>query len=641
MNRDIYLRMKNREDALAIFFEKVKPSTYDAEEMVPVRESLGRVTARPVMARRSSPHYHSAAMDGIALKAQGTFGTAEDCPRQLRVGTEAFFVDTGDPLPSGTDAVVMIEEVQQVDGETVEILRAAHPWQNVRTVGEDVVASELVIPQNHRITPYDMGALLAGGVLEIAVKRKPRVVVIPTGSEVVVPEDFASRDPKPGEVVDFNSTIVAGLITEAGAEYVAHPAVPDDPLAIRGAILSACRNGYDIILLIAGSSAGSEDYTASVTQDLGEVVVHGVAIMPGKPTLLGTVNGRPIIGLPGYPVSAVVAFELFVWPLVAAMMGVPAQKGETMAVLPTRRMPSKLGVEEFVRVKLGKVGDRVMATPLPRGAGVITSLTRADAIVRIPRLIEGIEEGQQTEADLIRGSNEIENTVVVIGSHDLAIDLLASWVRRMDSSLYISSTHVGSLGGIVALKKGYAHMAGSHLLDPSSGEYNASYIRRYLAGMEVRLVQFAYRQQGFVLPQGNPKAIRGLSDVVREDIRFINRQRGSGTRVLLDYLLERENIETSHINGYDVEEFTHLGVAVAVASGRADMGVGIYGAAKALNLDFLPLEQERYDLVIPEEFFSDPKVQMIIRALRSEEFRAEIDRLGGYNCSCMGEEVLL
>jgi putative molybdopterin biosynthesis protein len=639
MKRRVYLQMRSWEEALEVLFERVKPSRYDRTESIPVKEALGRVTAGPIFARLSSPHYHSAAMDGIALEAQVSFGAAEDRPKQLRVGQEAFFVDTGDPLPPGADAVVMIEEVHQVDAQTVEIMRAAAPWQHVRTVGEDLVASELILPQGHRITPSDLGALLAGGLLEVLVKCNPRVTVIPTGDEVITPEAALPRGPRKGEIVDVNSTILGGLITEAGGEFVPHPIVRDDPKALKEAILSASRAGCDVIVVNAGSSAGSEDYTASLVEELGEMLVHGVSIMPGKPTLLGVVDERPIIGIPGYPVSAILSFELFLRPLVAAMLGFAAPQRERILVWPTRRLPSKLGVEEFVRVRAGRVGERVVATPLSRGAGVITSLTRADAIIRIPRLIEGVEEGKETEAELLVGHEAIERTVVVIGSHDLALDLLASWVKKDDPSLTLSSNHVGSLEGIVALKKGYAHMAGSHLLDPVTGEYNIPYIHQYLPGMGVKVIHLAYRQQGFILPHDNPQGIKALSDLARDNIRFVNRQRGSGTRVLLDYLLGREGIDTARIKGYGEEEITHLGVAVAIESGRADVGLGIYGAAKALSLDFVPIEQEQYDLIIPQAFFDDPQVQKVIGVLRSEEFRAQIEALGGYDPSRMGEEV--
>ena len=639
MKRRIYLQMRSWEEALEAFFERVKPSRYDRTEVIPVKEAQERVTAEPIFSRLSSPHYHSAAMDGIALTAQVTFGATEDRPKQLRVGAEAFFVDTGDPLPAGTDAVIMIEEVHQIDAQTVEIMRAASPWQHVRTVGEDLVASELILPQGRRITPFDLGALLAGGVVAVSVKRRPRVAVIPTGDEVTPPEEALSRGPREGEIVDVNSTIMGGLIKEAGGEFVSCPIVRDDPREIKDAVRSASREGCDVVVVNAGSSAGSEDYTPSIVEEMGEVLVHGVSIMPGKPTLLGVVDERPIIGIPGYPVSAVISCELFVKPLIAAMLGIAAPKRESIRVVPTRRLPSKLGVEEFVRVRAGRVGERVVATPLPRGAGVITSLTRADAIIRIPRMIEGVEEGEATEAELLVGKEAIERTVVIIGSHDLALDLLGSWMRKDDPTLTLSSNHVGSLEGIIALKKGYAHMAGSHLLDPATGEYNLSYIHKYLSGVPVRVIHLAYRQQGFILPQGNPRGIKGLSDLVRDEIRFINRQRGSGTRVLLDYLIEKEGIDPAQINGYEGEEFTHLGVAVAIESGRADVGLGIYGAAKALGLAFVPVEQEQYDLIIPQAFCDDSQVQKVVEVLRSKEFRTQIEGLGGYDPSRMGEEV--
>ena len=641
MRRRIYLQMRSWEEAIEVFFNRVKPSRYDQHETVPVKEAMGRVTAAPIFARLSSPHYHSAAMDGVALAAQATFGAAEDRPKQLRLGTEAFLVDTGDPLPPGTDAIVMIEEVHQIDAQTVEIMRAASPWQHVRTAGEDLVASELILPQGHRIAPVDLGALLAGGVLEVLVKRRPRVVVIPTGDEIITPEEALTRGLRKGEIVDVNSTIVAGLITEAGGEFVPHPIVRDDPKSLKEAILSVSRGECDVIVINAGSSAGSEDYTAPIVEELGEVLVHGVSIMPGKPTLLGVVDERSIIGIPGYPVSATLSCELFLKPLIASMLGLATPQRERIPVTSTRRLPSKLGVEEFVRVRVGRVDERIVATPLSRGAGVITSLTRADAIIRIPRFIEGIEEGETTEAELLVAKEAVERTVVVIGSHDLALDLLASWIRKEDPSLTLSSSHVGSLEGIIALKKGYAHMAGSHLLDPVTGEYNIPYIQKYLSGTRVKIIHLAYRQQGFILPHDNPHGIRHLSDLVGDGIRFINRQRGSGTRVLLDYLIEKDGIDTAQINGYEEEEFTHLGVAVAIESGRADVGLGIYGAAKALGMDFVPLEQERYDLIIPQAFFDNPHIQKVIKVLRSEEFRAQIEVLGGYDTSRMGEEVAL
>jgi putative molybdopterin biosynthesis protein len=629
--------MRDWKEALSAFLERVQPGRFDKTEVIPVGETLGRVTGTPIFARISSPHYHCAAMDGVAVKAEDTFGAAEDNPRRLRVGGKAVYVDTGDPLPAGTNAVIMIEEVHQHDKDTIEVLRAAHPWQHVRTVGEDFVASELILPQGHRISPYDMGALLAGGVIEVTVKQKPKILVVPTGNEIISPREASSRGLRPGDIVDFNSTIFAGLIEQAGATCIGNPPVPDAPNELERVIAGAAREGFDIIIINAGSSAGSEDYTPGIVEKLGEVVAHGVAIMPGKPTLLGVIDTIPVIGLPGYPVSAVVSFDLFVQPLLAAMLGTSMPGRRTLRVTPARRIVSRLGVEEFVRVGLGRVGRQVIATPLPRGAGVVSSLTKADGIIRIPSLTEGIEEGQDVEAELLADERELDNKIVLVGSHDVALDLLASWLRVKDPSMNLCSTHVGSLGGIVALKKGYCHAAGSHLLDPPSGEYNMPFIHRYLEGVEVRVIQFALRQQGLILPVGNPRNLNSIGDLRIEGIRFINRQRGSGTRVLLDYLIEREGIDSDAIDGYDAEEFSHLGVAVAVASGRADVGMGIYAAAKALGCDFVPVEQERYDLIVPMRYLDDPKLQLLMSVLRCEDFRTAVEDLGGYDCGRMGE----
>jgi len=577
-------------------------------------------------------------MDGVAVTARDTFGAAEDRPVRLRIGHEAYFVDTGDPLPEGSDAVVMIEEIYQVDDETVEVMRAAYPWQHVRTVGEDVVANEVVLPAGHRISPYDMGALVAAGVMEVVVRRRPRVVVIPTGTEVVDPEALGSRSPRPGEVVDFNTTMLKGLVIANGAEFIRVPVVPDEPAMIKEALEAAVRSKADVIMMVAGSSAGSEDHTANLVEQVGTLLVHGVGIMPGKPTSLGMIGNTPFVGLPGYPVSAALAFDLFVVPLLEALGGVAAPERRRVVVVPTRPIPSKLGLEEFVRVKVGRVGERVVATPLPRGAGVITSLTKADAIIRIPDMIEGIQEGHTVEAELLRDYGELDRTVVIIGSHDMAIDVLASRVRGETPPCHLASTHVGSLGGLMALKKGYAHMAGTHLLDPTTGTYNISYIHRYIPDRSVHLIHLARRQQGLLVPPGNPKGIAGLPDLLRSDVVLVNRQKGSGTRVLLDYRLEKENIDPQQVRGYRHEEFTHLSVAVAVASGRADVGLGIYSAARALGLEFIPLEEEDYDLVVPTEFMDEAPVRTVIAMIRSAAFRKEVEGLGGYECTHMGEE---
>jgi len=628
--------MKSLEEAQAVFFNRFSFDEYLQPETIPAQEAAGRVTAEPVFARFSSPSYHAAAMDGIAVRAEATFGTTVDRPKQLRTGKDAFFVNTGQIMPEGTDAVIMIEYVVIVDEETVQIESAAYPWQHVRKVGEDIVATELIMPQNHLITPYEIGALLNGGIFDVKVKQKPRVLVIPTGSELIYHKELTSGAPPPGRVVESNSAILGALIRGCGGEYLSHSIVPDIFEEILNAVREATAGDADIVIISAGSSAGSEDYTASVISELGEVLVHGVTIMPGKPTLLGIINNKPAIGNPGYTVSAIVAFEKFVQPLIYKMLGTREPLRPKVRVKTTRKMASKLGIEEFIRVKLGRVKDTVVASSLPRGAGSVTTLTEADGIIRIPNHMEGIKAGEPVEAELLKGFAEIENTIVIVGSHDNTLDILANQMRVRDFRFGLSSSNVGSLGGLIALRNGYCHAAGSHLLDTDTDTYNIPFVKRYLPDLRVKLVNLVYRQQGLIVPRGNPKGITGIEDLARDDITFINRQAGSGTRILLDYRLGKLNIKPERIRGYDQDEFTHMSVAVSVLSGAADTGLGIYAAAKALNLDFVPIVTEEYDLVIPEEFFEDEKIELMLEVIRSEPFKEIVSRLGGYDTSETG-----
>jgi putative molybdopterin biosynthesis protein len=637
--RHIYLQMKSLEEAQAVFFNRFSFDQYLQPETIPAQEAAGRVTAEPVFARFSCPSYHAAAMDGIAVRAETTFGTTVDRPKQLRIGKDAIFVNTGHIMPKGTDAVIMIEHVVDVDEETVQIESAAYPWQHVRKVGEDIVATELILPQNHQITPYEIGALLNGGVFDVKVKQKPRVLIIPTGSELIYHQDLTSGTPPPGRVVESNSAIMGALINACGGEYLSHPIVPDIFEEVLNAVREAAVVDADLVIVSAGSSAGSEDYTASVIGELGEVLVHGVTIMPGKPTVLGVVDNKPVIGNPGYTVSAIMAFEKFARPLICRMLGTPEPVRPKIRVRTYRKMASKLGIEEFVRVKLGRVKDTIVASALPRGAGSVTTLTEADGIIRIPNHVEGVKASEPVEAELLKDLAEIENTVVVIGSHDNTLDILANQMRARDFRFGLSSSNVGSLGGLIALKNGYCHTAGSHLLDTETGEYNISYIKRYLPDLRVKLINLVYRQQGLIVPRGNPKGIIGIEDLARDDISFINRQAGSGTRILLDYRLAKLNINPESIKGYDQDEFTHMSVAVNVLSGAADTGLGIYAAARALELDFVPIVTEEYDLVIPEEYFEDGRIQLMLEVIRSQPFKELVHRLGGYDTSKTGTVI--
>jgi putative molybdopterin biosynthesis protein len=430
------------------------------------------------------------------------------------------------------------------------------------------------------------------------------------------------------------------LVTEDGGVPIRHSIVKDDPKKIEEALLSH-QGEVDLILMIAGSSAGSEDYTRPIIEGSGEVLVHGLAIMPGKPTLIGRFKDRPIIGIPGYPVSAIIAYEEVVRPLLYESLHLPKPERPKIKALPTVKIPSKLGTEEFLRVKVGKVGKGFYATPLPRGSGMITSLTKADGIIRIPMLSEGLTENEETEVELLRPVKEILNTVVMVGSHDLTLDLLANQLGKFYPPIFFSSHAVGSLGGILAIRNGVCHMAGLHLLDPETGEYNLPHIRSHLGGIDLKVIHLVWREQGLMVRKGNPKKIQGLKDLLQSDVTFINRQNGSGTRILLEHTLKTLSLKGNQIRGYEKDEFTHMAVASTVASGMADVGMGILPAARALGLDFIPIAKERYDLIIPSIYFEDEKIQRVIETIRSKEFKAEVLRMGGYDVSKTGEELAL
>jgi putative molybdopterin biosynthesis protein len=638
-------------------------------EEIPLDENaLGRVTAEPVWAVISSPHYHASAMDGFAVRAEDTNGAQPSTPVQLSVSSDQYparaqYVDTGDPLPEWANAVIPIENVESLDENggvtsairkpsSIRIRASVAPWSHVRPMGEDIVATQLVLPAGHVLRPVDLGAIAAAGHQEIKVARKPKVAILPTGSELV---PIGSKL-KAGDILEYNSLVLAAQIKSMGGEPTRYPIIKDDFDLICEHVAEAAQI-HDLVLLNAGSSAGAEDFSAKVVEKLGTLLVHGVAVRPGHPVILGLINRKssianrksedlkpdtshltPIIGVPGYPVSAALTIDIFVELLLAKWLGRRLNEPPTETASLTRKLVSPPGDDDFVRVVVGKVGDKLLAAPLSRGAGVITSLVQADGLALIPRGIQGIEAGEKVQVRLYRSKAEIEKTIFCIGSHDLTLDLMAQFLAEQDRRL--ASANVGSQGGLVALRRGEAHLAGSHLLNPETGEYNISYIRQYMLNIPVKVVALVRRDQGLIVRKGNPKGVKSLGDLTKPDVRFVNRQRGAGTRVLLDYHLNLMTIPAESIVGYTQEEYTHLGVAAAVASGRADCGLGVAAAAQALDLDFVPLFQERYDLVIPKQFADDELLAPLFDLLSDRGFREAVSRLNGYDVSVMGATIL-
>ena len=622
-----------------------------SSEVIPLDEyALGRVLAEPVVAAISAPHYHAAAMDGFAVLAETTSGALPARPISLSLPAEAVYVDTGDALPDWANAIVPIEEVEplNIDGtnssnprnpQVIRLRAALVPWSHVRPMGEDIVASQLVLLSGRHLQPADLGAAAACGTTTLKVTRKPRVAILPTGSELIP----VGEPVRAGAIIEFNSIVMAAQVRQWGGEPFRMPITPDDPVNLRQAVQDAA-DKYDLVLVNAGSSAGSEDFTAQIVSDLGTLLVHGIAVRPGHPVILGLIKRRivhpgeteyvPVIGVPGYPVSAAMTMDLFVKPLIESWLGTNSQDDTIVQAVLTRKIVSPPGDDDYVRVAVGRVDKRLLAAPLPRGAGVITSLTRSDGVLVIPRGVQGLEAGASVSIRMTTPLAELERTIFAIGSHDMTLDLFAQALLPFQRRLV--SANVGSQSGLVALRRGETHLAGTHLLDPETGVYNISYLARYLAGVPIRLVRWAEREQGLMVLPGNPKDIHDFSALARKDIQFVNRQRGAGTRVLLDYLLAKQGISPQDINGYDQEEYTHLAVAVAVASGRADCGLGVAAAARALGLDFVPIASESYELAMPITFADSELAAPLFRLMADNSFKESIAQVPGYNTSKMG-----
>ncbi|WP_319588947.1 molybdopterin biosynthesis protein [uncultured Desulfobulbus sp.] len=641
MQRKIYLQMHSREEAQQLFWSRFAPHS-TGEETIASRMALGRVTAGPVSARFSSPSFHSAAMDGLAVRAEDTFGATDETPVTLRFDFgEAVLINTGYPLPPEKNAVIMIENVLlSEDGKEGLIRAPVYPWQHVRKVGEDIVATELLFPTGHQLRPPDIGALITGGCATIRVRKRPKVVIIPTGSELVTLEDSPDAIP-PGKTIESNAIVLAGLAAQAGVEVEITPIISDDFDSIKTHLAAVLATEADLVIINAGSSAGSADYTVRIIEQLGEVLVHGITIMPGKPTILGAIADKPVVGIPGYPVSAIIAMEQLVVPLLAHMQGVYVAPPVAIKAILAKDLPSRSGIEEFRRMIVGRIGANFVAVPLKQGAGAITTLTRANGILCIAAASEGEMHGREVTIELLVPQPQVERTLLCTGSHDLCLDVLGDYLRKQDPAYPLASTHVGSLGGIMALKQGMCHLAGSHLLDPKDGSYNTTYIRKHLAGRDIRIVTLVHREQGFIVAKGNPKNITGVRDLFGAGIRFINRQAGSGTRVLLDYELSRHDLDPDGIDGYQQDEYTHMAVAVAVLSGKVDVGLGIKSAARALGLDFVPLVEERYDLLIPGEMFDTPMMQAVLAVIDTPLFKQTVEGMGGYSTRETGHLVPL
>lgn len=622
--RNIYLKTENLEDAIQILDGHLDKFFKDQRtETIPARQALDRVSARAVYAKLSSPLFHSCAMDGIMVESKKTVGARIHAPLVLKEG-DFKYCDTGDPLEKPYDAVIMIEDISVVeDGVTIQ--SPVHPWEHVRPMGEDIIENDLLFVQYHRFLPVDLSVLLAAGINEVTVLAKPSVAIIPTGDEIVV----SGQDLQMGDIIESNTAMFAAMTEQRGGTAEVYPVVPDIKEELKAVVREAAQK-HDIITVVAGSSAGRDDYTKQIAEELGQVYAHGISIKPGKPAVLAVIDDKPFIGLPGYPVSGHIIFDEIVLPLISKKLRRTELEKPVWEGILSSQVISSLKNREYIRVKLGKIGDKISVTPLERGAGSSYSLAQSDGYLIVPQNSEGYLRGDQVKVRLHKPIPQevMDKRLVSIGSHDMVLDVINDEFAKAGKRSMLLSSHVGSLAGLQALLAGNCHLAPSHLLG-KDGKYNDEMVHALFKGEQMAIIKVVGRRQGIFVPAGNPKQIKSLEDL--KGLSMVNRQRGAGTRVLFDYLIGQKALSADNFDGYDHEVTTHLAAALAVKSGDVDFSIGVESAAINMGIDFIYLADEDYEFVLKAKDLELVAVQELLDLLKSESFRSTVDQLGGYS----------
>ncbi len=611
-------------------------------EVVPLASAHGRVLAEDVIARRNVPHFNASAVDGYALRSDATAHASPATPAAVAEG-EYLWLNTGMPVPEPFDCVLMVEDSTieaTADGERLLVTKTLTAGENVRPIGEDIPHSQVAARRGDLVSPGLAALLLALGLGEVTVRRLPRTLFVPTGDEIVPANEWLESDaPVPGKVPESNSTMIAGYFRAWGYPLDCAERVPDDPERLADLLKKAAPD-YDLILIGAGSSKGEKDFTASVVRELGEIFFHWLLMKPGRPALFGRIqNGNDsawVANLPGFPMSTAVVLWSVVHPLLRCLhtgdfdaTAIPEALGaresrDVSLLLPHSSPP---GRRDWIRLKVAELDGRKVGFPLPSGSGTMWALAEADGFALLPGSAVELPKGSVVTVWLTK-KIDWDRRVLFQGSNDPAFELLGSPVRARGGELVARS--VGSLGGLAALSRSECHLASCHLLDPATGRYNDSYVDRFSGGAPWRRIRLYYREQGIVVAKGNPKNIRGVQDFAREDVRIVNRQPGAGTRVLLDHLLTEKGIDPAAVRGYDRQTITHFDAANRIVAGLADAALAIRVVADSLDLDFVPVTLEPYELVIPEKYMPLPGIAALLAATGDPEWRNAVERLGGY-----------
>jgi Molybdopterin biosynthesis enzyme len=624
-------------EATALLLEAFEGHRLGSEPLAP-DAALGRILARDVVSRRNVPHYTASAVDGYALAARATAGATPATPLRLEPGAHTW-VNTGMPvMEQGRDAVAMVEDTS-LAGTDVLLSRSLTQGENVRAVGEDVMCGQVVAHAGDRMTPALVSLCLCAGVREVAVRRLPRTLFLPTGNEIVDAATWLAKESLPaGVVVDSNSLYARTLFSAWGYPLDVHPVLPDEPARIAEAVRRGVA-AYDLVLVSAGSAKGKRDHSAEIFDSLGRMLFRYVRMKPGRPVMAAEIEGKPVVCTPGFPMSCAVSLWTMVYPLLLRLSGrdVRTEAVDTIseALLSTETREAQLmlqhssppGVAEWLRVKLAEVGEATYCWPLSAGASVLWALAEADGIALLDERNLEMPKGTKVQIRMTRRP-DLSRRLLFQGSDDPAVQSLVSHIRERGMDFAIRA--VGSMGGLAAMSRGEAHLAAAHLLDPESGEYNTSYVERFAAGRAWTRRLIFYRTQGLIVAEGNPKGIGGVEDLFSGDVVFENRQPGAGTRVLLDYMLRECGRSPAELPGYERVSITHMEAANKVASGVADATLGIKAAADALGLDFIPIAQEPYELVFSEAFRSHAAAPALLDALESPLWKEAVRRMGGY-----------
>ena len=639
--RKVFRELQSLEKANAVFWSAYKQHSFT--ERVSIENALGRVIAEDVFSSVDVPGFDRAAMDGFAVTAEDTFHADEQHPVKLRVlgqveagdpgaysasKGEALEIATGAPIPKGTDSVVMVEYTRR-NGSGLLVFRGVAPGENVTGAGSDIMTGELLLRKFQTITPREVGLLAASGAAQVLVFRKPRVAIFSTGNELVKPGEALGF----AKIYDTNGPAVSASVVECGGEPDFHGILPDDYSRVKEELNSALK-GAEVIISSGSTSSGPGDLFYRAVDELGEpgVLVHGLTLKPGKPALIGLVDGKPIFGLPGYPTSALMIFHVLVAPIIRRLANTLESSPVKVEAMSPMKFFKARGRRELLPVQLiTQANGGLIAYPMQSGSGAVSAFAMADGFADLPENQEYIDEGEKMDIQLF-GRELAPASLVAIGSHCIGVDIAFAMMTEDEPNFLGRTINVGSMGGFNAIKRREADIAGVHLQDEKTGEYNTPFLTTFGLEQSAVLVRGYDREQGLIVKRGNPKKVKRVEDLLRDDISFINRNKGSGTRLLIDRHLTQiassrgtdlENL-TKRIQGYGYEAKSHSAVASAVKNDRADVGFGIKTAAAISGLDFIKLDDEKYDFLVAKERMDKKSIKTFIKLLQSKEFSAAL-----------------